>query len=87
MKVFRKMISKKELKFFSYNFKNTRCLDKMYLLPKIQKSLLDVRGGPVISNCVTPTEKLSEFLDHHLQPTVKAGKSYIKDMHDFFAKA
>ena len=45
-----------------------------------------VPGRPVISNCVTPTEKLSEFLDHHLQPIMKAGKSYIKDTGDFLEK-
>ena len=29
------LISEKELKYFSYNFKNTSCVSKMYLLPKI----------------------------------------------------
>ena len=59
--------------------KNTSCSGKMYLLPKIHKRLNDVPGCPVISNCGTPTENLSEFLDHHLQPIIKARKSYIKD--------
>ena len=61
-----KLISEKELKHFSYNFKNASCLGKMYLLPKIHKRLNSVPGRPVISNCVTHTEKLSEFLYHHL---------------------
>ena len=51
----------------------------MYLYPKIHKRLNNVPGRPVISNCGTPTEKFSEFLGHHLQPIMKAGKSYIKD--------
>ena len=55
----------------------------MYLLPKIHNRLNDVPGRPVISNCGTPTENLSEFLDHHLQPIIQAGKSYIKDTSDF----
>ena len=80
------MISEKELKYFSYNFKNTSCLGKMYLLPKIHKRLNNVPGVPVISNCGTPTEKLSEFLDHRLQPVMKAGKSYIKDASHFLEK-
>ena len=80
------MISEKELKYFSYNFKNTSCLGKTYLLPKIHKRLNNVRGVPVISNCGTPTEKLSEFLDHCLQPVMKAGKSYIKDISQFLEK-
>ena len=81
-----KLISEKGLKYFSYNFKNASCLGKMYLLPKIHKRLHDVPRRPVISNCGTPTEKLSEFLDHHLQPVMKAGKSYIKDSGDFLEK-
>ena len=48
--------------------------------------LNDVPGRPVILNCGTPTEKLSEFLNHHLQPIMKAGKSYIKDTGDFLEK-
>ena len=48
--------------------------------------LNDVPGRPVISNCGTPTEKISEFLFHHLQPIIKAGKSYIKDTIDFLEK-
>ena len=80
------MISEKELKYFSYNFKNTSCLGKTYLLPKIHKRLNNVPGVPVILNCGTPTEKLSEFLDHRLQPVMKAGKSYIKDASHFLEK-
>ena len=58
----------------------------MYLLPKIHKRLNNVPGVPVILNCGTPTEKLSEFLDHRLQPVMKAGKSYIKDASHFLEK-
>ena len=39
-----------------------------------------------VSNCGTPTEKVSEFLDHHLQPVMKEGKSCIKDIADFLDK-
>ena len=31
----------------------------------------------------TPTEKVSEFLDHQLQPIMKQGNSYVKDTGDF----
>ena len=58
----------------------------MYLLPKIHKRLHDVPGRPVISNCGTPTEKVSEFLNYHLQSVMKLGKSYIKDTGDFLEK-
>ena len=47
----------------------------MHLLPKIHKELL--------RSCSTPTEKVSEFLDDHLQPVMKSGKSYVKDTGDF----
>ena len=58
----------------------------MYLLPKIYKRLYDVPGRAVISNCGTPTEKGSEFLDHHFKPVMQQGESYIKDTGDFLNK-
>ena len=58
----------------------------MYLLPKIHKRLVNVLGRPVISNCGTPTEKASEFVDYHLQPIMRSGMSYIKDTNDFLSK-
>ena len=61
-------------------------LGKLYLLPKIHKRLHNVPGRPVISNCGTPTEKASEFLDYHLKPIMQRGKSYIKDSGDFINK-
>ena len=75
----KKLISEKELRYFLFNFKNASCLGKMYLLPKIHKRLQDVPGRPVISNCGTPTEKVSEFLDYDLQPVMKVGKMNLKD--------
>ena len=35
-------------------------------------------GRPVISNCGTPTEKVSEFLNHHLKPVMQDELSYIR---------
>ena len=80
------LITEKELKYFSYQYKKSTNFGKMYLLPKIHKRLDNVPGRPVISNCGTPTEKTSEFLDHHLQPIMKSGVSYIKDTNDFLFK-
>ena len=79
-------ITDKELKYFLYNYKNSTNLGKLYLLPKIHKRLSNVPGRPVISNCGTPTEKASEFLDHHLKPIMQKGKSYIRDSGDFIGK-
>ena len=79
-------ITGKELKYFSIEFNKATNLGKLYLLPKIHKRLFDVPGRPVISNCRTPTEKVSEFLDHLLKPVMQQSRSYIKDFSDFIKK-
>ena len=61
-------------------------LGKLYLLPKIHKDLCKVTGQPVIYKYGTPTEKVSEFLDHHLDPIMKQGENHIKDTGNFSAK-
>ena len=82
----RKLITEKEKNYFRFNFKKATNVGKLDLLPKIHKRFNNVPGRPVISNCGTPTEKVSEYLDHHLQPVMKEGKSYIKDTADFLHK-
>ena len=82
----RKFIIEKELKYFSYDFKKTTNLGKLYLLPKIHKRLHNVPGRPVISNCGTPTQKASELLDFDLKPLMQSGWSYIRDSGDFIDK-
>ena len=62
-----KLISEKEFKYFTYNFEKATNLRKSYFLPKIHKRLSSVPGRPVISNCGTPTEKVSEYLDYILK--------------------
>ena len=74
------LITEKELKYFCYQYKKSTNFGKMNFLPKIHKRLDNVLGRPVISNCGTPTEKASEFLDHHLQPIMKSGVSFIMIM-------
>ena len=80
------VIQEREKNYFKFNSKKATNLGKLYLLPKIHKGLSNVPGRPVISNCGTPTEKVSEFLDHQIQPTMKQGNSYIKDTGDFQEK-
>ena len=58
----------------------------MCLLPKIYKRLENVPGRSVISNCDTPTEKVSEFLDYRQKPAMQSAKSYIKDTSNFLKK-
>ena len=80
------LIIEKELKYFSYQYKKSTNFGKMYLLLKIHKRIDNVAGRPVIWNCGTLTEKASKFLNHHLQPIIKSGVSYIKDTNDFPSK-
>ena len=48
--------------------------------------MIYVLGRPVISNCGTTTEKVSEFLHNQLKPVMREGMSYIKDSNDFMHK-
>ena len=80
-------IDEKQVKYFIYEYKKTCNLGKLYLLPKIHKRMDDVSGRPVISNCGTPTEKISEFLDTQLKPIMQKSWSYIKDSGDFIRKS
>ena len=89
--MFRSLITKgkideKQLKYFTYENKKTCNLGELNLSPKIHKRLHDVPGRPVISNCGTPTEKISEFLDTQLKPIMQKSWSYIKDSGDFIRK-
>ena len=79
-------MSSKEYRYFTYGFKKSTNLGKTYFLPKIRNKLDNVLGRLVISNCGTPTEKASEFLDHHLKPLIQSAKSYVKDISDFLRK-
>ena len=82
----KEFIAKKELKYFTYEYKKACNLAKMYLLPKIHKRLSDVPGRLVISNCRMPTEKISEFLNYELKPVMQKGKWYIRDSGHFLEK-
>ena len=79
-------ITEKELQHFTIDitifiieFKKAPNLDKLYLLPKTHKRLENVPGRPVTSNCGTPTEKVSEFLDSLLKPVRQSSRSYLKN--------
>ena len=63
----KRKIDEKQLKYFTYEYKKTCNLGKLYLLPKIHKRLHEVPRRPVISNCSTSTEKILEFLDNEMK--------------------
>ena len=52
---------------------------QFYMLPKIHKRLDNPPGRPIFSGNGCPTEKISQFVDHFLQPTVKYLPSYVRD--------
>ena len=79
-------ITEKELKYLTIGFKKATNLGKLYLLPKIHKGLSEVPGRPVISNCGTPMEKVSEFLYSELKSVMQEVWSYIKDSGGFIKK-
>ena len=54
---------------------------EMYFLKKIHKNPPSAR--PIFSRCRDPTEKISAYLDHWLQPLAKSLPSYIKDPKKF----
>ena len=76
-------ITAKALNHFTINFKKATNLSKLYLLPNIHKRLSEVPGRPVISNCGTLTEKVSELLDSELKLVMRESQSYVKDSSDF----
>ena len=57
---------------------------RFYLLPKIHKA--GNPGRPIVSANRQPTEKISEFVDLHLQSHVQTLLSYLQDTTDFLKK-
>ena len=80
------VLLKKNLSALLLNLRKVTHLVKLYLLPKIHKRLENVPGRPVISNCGTPKEKVSEFLDNQLKSAMQSRGSCIKDSGDFIKK-
>ena len=75
------------MKYFVYDYKNVSNLGKLYFLPKIHQTLSNDPGRPAISNCGTPTEKASEFLNYYLKTLIQSSLSYIKDSADFIERS
>ena len=61
-----------------YFLVNNPKLGIFYLLVKIEKTLHNVPGRPVISNSSYFTENISFFLDFHLKPLAQKVKCYIR---------
>ena len=80
LKLNRHLKEKMEEQFRKSNPKNPR----MYPLPKIQKPANP--GRPVVSSIGCHTERISKYVDHHLQPLNQNMESYVKDTTDFRKK-
>ena len=80
---FKEEITDKNIEYFMID--NPR-LARFYLLPKIHKRLRNVPGRPVVSHVGFHTERISSFIDYHLQPLAQSVKSYVKDTNDFLCK-
>ena len=61
-------------------------LGRFYLLPKIHKSLVEVPGKPVVSNCGTSTERITEFVDYHINPILKVLPAVLRDTSDLLRR-
>ena len=57
---------------------------RFYILPKVHKP--GNPGRPTVSSNSHPTERLSHFVDYHLQPLVHKPPSFVKDTNDFLNK-
>jgi hypothetical protein len=55
----------------------------MYFLPKIHKGVTPPPGRPICSGNGSPTEKISQLVDHFLNPIAQKVKSYVKDTTHF----
>ena len=57
---------------------------RFYTIPKMHKQ--GHPGRPIVSSNGHPTERISQFVDHHLQPLVIKLPSYIKHTTHFLNK-
>ena len=56
---------------------------QLYLLPKIHKNKNPPPGRPIISGMGSPTEKISQLVDHFLNPPNSELPSFVKDTTHF----
>jgi hypothetical protein len=56
---------------------------RFYLLPKIHKGINPPPGRPIVSANGCPTERISQLVDHFLNPLSNLHKSYVKDTTHF----
>ena len=79
------MLTKEEIDVSVYNYlTNKECRTSIfYMLPKIHKGLTPLKGRPIVSAINSPTEKISQFIDHFLNPCAVRKPSYVRDTTHF----
>ena len=79
------MLDKGEIDISVYNYLINRepRTANLYLLPKIHKGITPPPGRPICSANGSPTEKISQLVDHFLNPPTTQQKSYVKDTTNF----
>ena len=77
----RTMLDSKDIddKCYEYLYVSKERTSLFYMLPKIHKNFKTLPGRPIVSGNGCPTERISQFVDFFLQPTVKTLPSYVQD--------
>ena len=75
------MLMSKEIsqKTADYLILETPRTPNFYLLPKIHKDKIPPPGRPIVSANGCPSEQISQFVDHFIQPLVQKLPSYLRD--------
>ena len=75
------MLASKEIsqKTAEYLILETPRTPNFYLLPKIHKNKIPPPGRPIVSANGCPSERISQFVDHFIQPLVQKLPSYLRD--------
>ena len=73
-------------KCYEYLYVSKERTSLFYMLPKIHKNPKKPPGRPIVSGNGCPTERISQFVDFFLQPTVKLLPSYVQDTTHFLKK-
>ena len=61
-------------------------ISELIYLPVLLIGITPPPGRPILSTNDAPTERISEFVDHFLQPFIPTMKSYVKNTTDFVNK-
>jgi hypothetical protein len=75
-----------DISVYNYLVQKEYRTPNLYLLPKVHKGIIPPPGRPILSANGSPTEKISQFVDHFLKPCATKHRSYIKDTTEFIQK-